>query len=160
MRIFIGAVGRLKQGPAQSLCADYLKRVELQGRAIGLRAITVHEIPESQKATSSARCADEAERLIAALPAGAYVCALDEHGTLLASKDFAARMTQLLEQGAGDLALLVGGPDGHGSEIRARADLILSFGPMTWPHMLARAMLAEQLYRAVTILANHPYHRE
>jgi 23S rRNA (pseudouridine1915-N3)-methyltransferase len=160
LRTFIGAVGRLKHGPAQSLCADYLKRVELQGRALGLRATTVHEIPESQKSTAAARCAEEAERMLSAVPAGAFVCALDERGTLLTSRDFAARISRLLDEGTGDLVLLIGGPDGHGPEVLARADLVLSFGPMTWPHMLARAMLAEQLYRAVTILANHPYHRE
>ena len=160
MRIQIGAVGRLKQGPAQSLCVDYLKRVELQGRAIGLRSISVHEIAESRKSTASARCTQEAERLLAAVPSGAFVCALDEHGSPLTSKDFATRLARLLDEGVGDLAFLVGGPDGHGPDVLARSDLMLSLGPMTWPHMLARAMLAEQLYRAVTILANHPYHRE
>src|SRR5690606_4076510 len=117
MRTFIGAVGRIKHGPAQSLCADYLKRVELQGRAIGLRAVTVHEVAESQKATAAARCAEESERLVAAVPTGAFVCALDEHGSLLSSKDFAARIVGLLNDGTGDLALLVGGPDGHGPAV-------------------------------------------
>ena len=101
----------------------------------------------------------EAELLLAAVPAGAIVVALDERGKALPSEAFAARIGDWRDRGAGDLAFLIGGADGHGDAVRARADFLLAFGPMTWPHMLVRGMLAEQLYRAQQILAGHPYHR-
>lgn len=160
MRILIGAVGRLKRGPERSLCVEYLDRTALQGRAVGLRGVDVREIPESRRKSSSERRNEEAAQLLAAAPDGACVIALDEKGNTESSKDFARRIAGLQADGVSDLALLIGGPDGHGPEVFARASATLSFGPMTWPHMLARAMLAEQLYRAVTILANHPYHRD
>lgn len=159
MRVTINAVGRLKRGPEGELCARYLDRAAAQGRAIGLSAATISEIPESSAATAELRRADEATRLAGIVPARAVTVVLDESGRTLTSAGFAKAMRGWLDDGAGDLAFLIGGPDGHGPALTERADLMLSFGPMTWPHLLARVMLCEQIYRAVTILVNHPYHR-
>lgn len=159
MRVTINAVGRLKRGPEGELCTRYLDRAAAQGRSVGLSAATISEIPESNAATAALRRSDEAARLGAMVPARAVTVALDEHGRTLTSTGFATAMRGWLDDGASDLAFLIGGPDGHGPELAERADLTLSFGPMTWPHMLARVMLCEQIYRAVTILVNHPYHR-
>jgi 23S rRNA (pseudouridine1915-N3)-methyltransferase len=103
--------------------------------------------------------APEAEALVRALPDGAALVALDERGRMLTSPDLAARLAARRDSGTQDLAFLIGGADGLDPALRDRADLVLSFGPMVWPHMLARVMLAEQLYRAATILAGSPYHR-
>ena len=103
--------------------------------------------------------AEEAGRLIAALPAGGMVVALDERGKSLTSPDFAGHVGRARDAGRGAFAFVIGGPDGLAGEVRARADLVLSFGALTWPHQLVRVLLAEQLYRAMTILAGHPYHR-
>ena len=101
----------------------------------------------------------EAELLLAAIPQGSVVVALDERGKALSSEAFAAKMGAWRDQGAADIAFLIGGADGHGDAVRARADFLLALGPMTWPHMLVRGMLTEQIYRAQQILAGHPYHR-
>jgi 23S rRNA (pseudouridine1915-N3)-methyltransferase len=93
------------------------------------------------------------------LPRDAVTIVLDERGKSISSEDFARRLARLRDEGASDVAFLIGGPDGHGEELRKKAVLLLSFGSMTWPHRLVRVMLAEQIYRAVTILVKHPYHR-
>ncbi len=159
MRISVNAVGRLKRGPERELCERYAERAAAQGRAAGVSAVTMSDIAESQAATVELRRADEAARLAAMVPDRAVTVALDETGRELASTAFAGRLRGWLEDGTPDLCFLIGGPDGHGGEIRESAGLVLSLGRMTWPHGLARAMLCEQIYRAVTILVNHPYHR-
>ncbi|QPC43646.1 23S rRNA (pseudouridine(1915)-N(3))-methyltransferase RlmH [Kaustia mangrovi] len=159
MRVSVNAVGRLKRGPERELCERYVERAAAQGRTVGVSAVTMSDIAESQAATVELRRADEAARLAAMVPDRAVTVALDETGRELASTAFAARLRGWLEDGTPDLCFLIGGPDGHGGEIRESAGLVLSLGRMTWPHGLARAMLCEQIYRAVTILVNHPYHR-
>lgn len=159
MKITVAAVGRLKAGPEKQLADDYLKRAEGLGRKAGISRIAVQEFAESQAASATARMADESRMLAGAVPPKAFTVVLDERGKPMSSEDFAALVQRHLDGGTPDLAFLIGGPDGHGPEIRDSAGLLLSLGLMTWPHRLVRVMLFEQLYRAVTIMAGHPYHR-
>jgi 23S rRNA (pseudouridine1915-N3)-methyltransferase len=159
MHVTIAAVGRLKAGPERALCERFLDRAGKTARPLGL-TFAVREFPESRAATAPARRDQEAAAIIAALPAGAVVVALDEAGKALDSRSFAERLAKWREAGVVDLVLAIGGADGHGAALTERADLALAFGLLTWPHQLVRIMLAEQLYRAVTILTGHPYHRD
>lgn len=159
MNVTIAAVGRLKAGPERTLLERYLDRAEKAGRRLGL-SFAVREFPESRAGSAPARKAEEAAVLLAALPAGATLIALDETGTGLDSRTFATRIGKWRDAGTGDLVLAIGGPDGHGEALLGKAALRLAFGGMTWPHQLVRLMLAEQLYRVVTILSGHPYHRD
>ena len=156
MKISIAAVGRMKAGPEQIMLNDYLSRAALAGRSVALGPFSVVEIDERKAQTPAAQSA----RLIEAIPADAVAIGLDERGEALSSKDFAKMLAKLRDQGTGRAVFLIGGADGHRESVRDRADRILSFGPMVWPHMMVRAMLAEQLYRAVSILSGGPYHRE
>lgn len=155
MRVQICAVGRLRAGPERDLIDDYLARFDKAGRGMGLGPASVIEV-EDRKGGGSG---PEAALLTKAIPKGAFVMALDERGRSLTSPQFADRLAQERDQGRGVFCLLIGGADGLAPELRARADQALSFGAMVWPHMLARVMLAEQLYRASQILAGTPYHR-
>ncbi|MFD3191881.1 23S rRNA (pseudouridine(1915)-N(3))-methyltransferase RlmH [Sedimentitalea sp. HM32M-2] len=155
MRVTICVVGRLRAGPEKSLIDDYLKRFDRTGRALGLGPASVVEVEDRKGGGMAA----EAALLRRALPQGAMVCALDERGKALSSPGFARRLADWRDDGCGDLAVVIGGADGIDPELRAEVDFSLSFGAMVWPHMLVRVMLAEQLYRAATILAGGPYHR-
>ena len=159
MRLRIAAVGRLKAGPERDLVERYLDRAAKSGRALGFTRIDVREIVESRAARSEDRRAEEAGKLLQEIGETAAVVALDETGRSIGSAEFAAFVAARRDAGAQDLAFVIGGPDGHGAAIGARADLVIAFGRMTWPHQLVRLMLAEQIYRVVTILAGHPYHR-
>ena len=154
MRVAILAVGRLKAGPEADLVADRLGRFDAAGRALALGPARVVEVEDRRRRGAEA----EAGLLVGAAPEGPLV-ALDQRGRTLSSTDLADRLAGWRDGGARDAAFAIGGADGHGDALRERADLMLSFGPMVWPHMLARAMLAEQLYRAASILAGAPYHR-
>ena len=158
MLITVAAVGKLKAGPERELFDRYVTRSTAAGRGLGL-TFTTRELSESRAASAPARKDQEADAILAALPKQTVVVALDEGGKALDSRAFAERMARWRDEGAGDLAFAIGGPDGHGKVLLDKASLRLAFGPMTWPHQLARLMLAEQLYRAVTILSGHPYHR-
>lgn len=151
MRLWLAAVGRVKPGPELDLFNQYSKRLTAP--------ITVREVEEKRPLPTPERMAREADLLLAALPPQAVVVALDERGKAMGSVDFAARLGRWRDDGVADLAFVIGGADGHGQAVRDRAALLLSFGAMTWPHMLVRAMVAEQLWRAQAILAGHPYHR-
>ncbi|GMG82492.1 23S rRNA (pseudouridine(1915)-N(3))-methyltransferase RlmH [Paralimibaculum aggregatum] len=155
MRLTIAAVGRLKGGPEGELVADYAARAGAAGRALGLGPVQVAEVDERKARDAEAQGA----RLLSMIPEGAAAVALDERGKLLDSPGLARLIADFRDAGRGETVFLIGGADGHTEALRSRADRLLSFGPMVWPHMLARAMLAEQLYRAVTILAGSPYHR-
>ena len=155
MRVHICAVGRLRAGPEKTLIDDYLKRFDRTGRALGLGPALVLEVDERKAQTSAAQGA-ALERV---LPRNAILCCLDERGRTLKSPDFANLLRDWADRGDSDIAVLLGGADGLDPGLRDRAQLNLSFGAMVWPHMLARVMLAEQLYRATTILAGTPYHR-
>lgn len=158
MRVTIAAVGRMKSGPERDLLDRYVDRTGKQGRALGITRVEIREIAESRAARPEDRKAEEAAGLVAGLAEGAGVIVLDEIGQTMNSEAFAAVIGQWIDQGR-DLAVLIGGADGHGAEARKRADLVLAFGAMTWPHQIVRILAAEQLYRATTILAGHPYHR-
>lgn len=155
MRLHLCAVGRLRAGPERDLINDYLTRLERTGRPLSLGPATEHEVEDRKGGGMAA----EQGLLSARIPAGARMVAVDERGLILSSPDFAARLAHERDRGAGDLAFVIGGADGLHADLRARADWSLSLGAMVWPHALARVMLAEQLYRATTILAGGPYHR-
>ena len=133
---------------------DYAERATASGRSLGLGPVDIIEL-ESKKPGKAAEGALLLEHL-----EDAYVIACDEHGKAHPSRAFAARIAKLRDDGARKLVIVIGGADGHSPELLARADETLAFGPQTWPHALARVMLAEQVYRAVTILAGGPYHRD
>jgi len=159
MRVVVTAVGRLKAGPERALAERYAERAAKAGRGLGFKAIDIVEIGESRAARPEDRMAEEALGLVRALPDGAVRIALDGSGAPLASDQFAARLGQWRDAGRVAAGFLIGGADGLAADIKAGADLTLAFGAATWPHQLVRIMLLEQLYRAVTILAGHPYHR-
>lgn len=159
MRLLIAAVGKLKQGPERELYAHYLARAEALGRSLSLAPLGSVELSESKAATAGSRQEAEAEALLAKVPPGHAVLCLDPAGKMQSSEAFAETLSGFRDGGAGGLVFLIGGPDGLGEGARAKADLVLSLGPMTLPHGLARVVLAEQLYRAMTILVGHPYHR-
>lgn len=158
MRVHICAVGRLKAGPEKLLIDDYISRLDAAGRPIGISAGPVIEVEEKRKLDAPQLMAREAELLLAAAK-GATIVAMDERGRNETNEVFARRLGEWRDNATSDLAFVIGGANGLAPAIREKAVHIMSFGAMTWPHMLARAMLAEQLYRAVTILAGHPYHR-
>ena len=159
MRITIAAVGRMKAGPERDLLDRYLDRAAKQGRGLGVTRVEVREIGESRAARAEDRKTEEAVGLLAAIGEAPRVIALDETGRTLGSAAFAADLETTIASGR-DLAILIGGADGHGAAVIARADLVLAFGAMTWPHQIVRILAAEQIYRATTILAGHPYHRQ
>ena len=154
MRLHICAVGRLKSCPERALVEDYAARLARAGRPLSLGPLEVHEV-EARRGGPAA----EGELLTRAVPEGARVAALDERGRMLSSPDLAALLERWRDEGARDAAFAIGGADGLDAGLCESADIAISLGPMVWPHRLARAMLAEQLYRAVSILAGSPYHR-
>lgn len=158
MRIAIAAVGRMKSGPERELVSRYLDRAGASGRPLALTGFDVIEIAESRAGSAAARKSEEARALRAALPEGAVV-ALDERGKSMGSDAFARQLEKWRDAGRPAVSFIIGGADGIDPELVASADLALSFSPMVWPHQLVRIMLAEQLYRAITILTGHPYHR-
>jgi 23S rRNA (pseudouridine1915-N3)-methyltransferase len=158
MKIAVHAVGRMKAGPEQELVSRYFERFAKAGPPLGLEFAGITEIAEGRAQSVDARRDDEAERLQAGI-GNSVLWMLDERGKNPTSADLARRMATLRDSGQKGLAIAIGGPDGHAEQSRSRADFILSFGALTWPHQMVRIMLAEQLYRAATILSGHPYHR-
>ncbi len=158
MRLIIVAVGRLKAGPERDLFDRYAERIAAAGRGVGL-TYALREFGEGRGSSAAARVAEETVALAGAVPDAARIVVLDSNGKSLTSPAFAERIGAWRDGGSREVAFVIGGPDGLGPAIRQRADLILAFGAATWPHQLVRIMLAEQLYRAVTILTGHPYHR-
>jgi 23S rRNA (pseudouridine1915-N3)-methyltransferase len=156
LRILIAAVGRIgPREPERVLIDDYRDRATRTGRPLGLGQVDEAEVEDRRGGGPAA----EGALLARAIPAGARLVALDERGKALTSPAFAAALARWRDDGAGAAAFVIGGADGLDPALRDRADLVLSFGPMVWPHRLARVMLAEQIYRAATILAGGPYHR-
>ena len=151
MKLTIAAIGRAGRGPERDLYEHYAGRIRWP--------LTLRELEEKKKLGPAEMMRREGELLLAAVPAGATLVALDRRGQVLDSQAFADRLARWRDTSVGDVAFLVGGAEGHAEPLLKKAALVLSFGAMTWPHMLARAMLAEQIYRAQQMLAGHPYHR-
>jgi 23S rRNA (pseudouridine1915-N3)-methyltransferase len=159
VKISVFAVGRMKSGPEKELADRYFERFAKSGSSIGLDFAGVIETPESRAQGAPERKREEAERLRQHLVAGTTLILLDERGRNVSSEDFADYLASMRDRGQRSLVIAVGGPDGHDPSLRDSAELVLSFGAQTWPHQIVRVMLGEQLYRAVTILSGHPYHR-
>ena len=159
MKLFLLGVGRLKSGPERELVARYAERCVATGRKLGFPAFEMREIDESRARRPEDRKAEEAAALAALLPAGAKKICLDERGKIISSEDFAQKIGEWRDAGAPACAVVIGGPDGLDPAMRGKADLTLAFGAMTWPHQIVRALAAEQMFRAMTILSGHPYHR-
>lgn len=152
MRIMVAAVGRARAGPETALFEHFAKRITVW--PFDLREVELRKNLPAGKVRDA-----EGELLLAAVPDGAHAIALDEGGKQLSSEAIAKLIGRLQDDGVRELAFLIGGADGHSKTVRARADSALAFGHNTWPHMLVRGLLAEQVYRAQQILAGHPYHR-
>ena len=159
MLLTIAAVGKLK-GPERELYQRYATRVDQAGRSMKMGPLATIEIGESRKGSAAERCASEAGTLLGKLPDAAILVALDEKGDALTSGQLSRYLQKQRDAGTAQLVFALGGPDGHGAMLRERAARTVSLGAMTLPHGLARVVLAEQLYRAMTILAGHPYHRK
>jgi 23S rRNA (pseudouridine1915-N3)-methyltransferase len=159
MRLLIAAVGRLKAGPERELLERYVERANAAGRAVSLAPLEIAEIAESQARRPADRMAEEATKLESVIPRGAQRIVLDSGGRNLTSEDFAAKLAVFRDRGASAVAFVIGGADGLTKEATVSADLTISFGAATFPHQIVRILLAEQIYRAITILSGHPYHR-
>ncbi len=159
MKVSVHAVGRMKAGPERELADRYFERFAKSGPAVGLEFAGITEIVEGRAQSAAERRRDEGSRLQAQLVPGTALVLLDERGKSLSSEDLASRIGKLRDDGRKALVLAIGGADGHDQSLRDQAELVLSFGALTWPHQLVRVMLAEQLYRVATILSGHPYHR-
>ncbi len=151
MRITIAAIGRAQRGPERDLYEHYAGRIRWP--------LALRELEEKRKLPPPQLMQREGELLLEAAPAGATLVALDRRGKVMDSEAFAARLGQWRDTSVSDVAFLIGGADGHTDALLGKTSLVLSFGAMTWPHLLARGMLAEQIYRAQQLLAGHPYHR-
>jgi len=152
VRLTLIAVGRAKKGPEQELFASYQKRLR--------PSLELIEVEEKRRLSDSELMAREADLILAKIPDGAYIVALDERGKPMTSRAFADFLTHEQDTGTRDMIFVIGGANGLAQDVRDRASKLLGFGPQTWPHMLVRGMLAEQLYRAQSIQAGHPYHRD
>jgi 23S rRNA (pseudouridine1915-N3)-methyltransferase len=159
MRLHILAVGNARGSHEAPLCDEFIGRAQNIGRRMGFTAVDVTEVAVSKARETEKRMAEEAERLAARVPDGAHVVLLDAKGKGMTSEDFAEMLGAMRDAGTKDFVFIIGGPDGLAPLPKIRSGRSLAFGPQTWPHMLVRAMLAEQIYRAITILAGHPYHR-
>jgi 23S rRNA (pseudouridine1915-N3)-methyltransferase len=159
MRLVVIAVGRLKQGPERELAARYRERFEETGRKLGFRGLEIHEIPESRARDAATRINEEAAAISAQIPEKSVLVALDERGESIDSLGFARHLARWRDQSVANTLFLIGGADGLSPDLRRKAKLRVAFGAATWPHQIVRVMLLEQIYRAATILAGHPYHR-
>ena len=160
MRIVVIAIGKLKQGPERELAGRYRKRFDDSGRALGFRAIEIHEIPESRARDTNARIAEEAAAIAALIPDKSSIIALDERGDTVDSPTFARHLGKWRDESVPAAVFVIGGADGLSPDLRRTAKLSIAFGKATWPHQMVRVMLLEQIYRAATILSGHPYHRD
>ena len=159
MRLVVIAIGRLKQGPERELAERYRERFDDIGRKLGFRGLEIHEIPESRARDTATRISEEAAAIAAAIPEKSVLVALDEHGKSIDSAAFARHLGRWRDDQAAHAIFAIGGADGLSPDLQRKAKLRIAFGSATWPHQMVRVMLLEQLYRAATILAGHPYHR-
>jgi 23S rRNA (pseudouridine1915-N3)-methyltransferase len=159
MRLVVISIGRLKQGPERELAERYRERFDDIGRKLGFRGLEIHEVPESRARDSATRIAEESTAISAAIPAKSTLVALDERGENIDSAAFARHLGAWRDQSVANTIFMIGGADGLSPDLRRKANLSIAFGSATWPHQMVRVMLLEQVYRAATILAGHPYHR-
>ena len=159
MRLALIAIGKLKAGPERALFERYFKRIGDIARPLGFKGVSLTELDEGRGARTTDRQAAEGQAIVAAVPKGARLVLLDERGAALTSAQFAADIASARDASIGAYVLVIGGADGLAASLRGKADNIVSFGAMTWPHQLARVMASEQIYRALSILSGHPYHR-
>lgn len=153
MHISLISIGKLKSGPEKELIDDYVSRFNKAGPQIGLRSLKLVDLP------SGGGMETEGERLLAAMPKGAPVIRLDEHGQALSSVKLSQKIERLRDAGTGDLCFLIGGAEGYSRAVRSACPETMAFGPQTWPHRLVKVMLTEQLYRTVSLLSGSPYHK-
>jgi 23S rRNA (pseudouridine1915-N3)-methyltransferase len=159
MRLVVVSIGRLKQGPERELAERYRERFDDIGRKLGFRGLDIHEIPESRARDAATRMAEEAAAISGAIPEKSILVALDERGDNLDSAGFAKHLGRWRDESMAQTIFAIGGADGLSPDLRRKAKLRIAFGSATWPHQMVRVMLLEQIYRAATILAGHPYHR-
>ena len=159
MRLVVISIGRLKQGPERELAERYRERFDDIGRKLGFRGLEIHEIPESRARDAATRIAEEAAAMTALIPEKYMLVALDERGKNVDSTAFAHQLGRWRDESVANTIFTIGGADGLSPELRRRAKMSIAFGAATWPHQMVRVMLLEQIYRAATILAGHPYHR-
>jgi 23S rRNA (pseudouridine1915-N3)-methyltransferase len=159
MRLVVIAIGRLKQGPERELAERYRRRFDEVGRKLGFRGLEIHEIPESRARDAATRSAEEAAAISAQIPEKSVLVALDERGDSIDSAAFARHLGRWRDESVANTFFLIGGADGLSPDLRRKANFSVAFGTATWPHQMVRVMLLEQIYRAATILAGHPYHR-
>jgi 23S rRNA (pseudouridine1915-N3)-methyltransferase len=159
MRLHVISVGRLKPGPERELAERYRDRFHDIGRKLGFRGLEIHEVPEGRARDAATRMAEEAVAIAALIPEKSVVVALDEHGSGLDSATFAGHLGRWRDDSVANNVFIIGGADGLSPDLRRKAKLTVAFGTATWPHQMVRVMLLEQIYRAATILAGHPYHR-
>jgi 23S rRNA (pseudouridine1915-N3)-methyltransferase len=159
MRVVVIAIGRLKQGPEREQAERYRERFDDIGRKLGFRGLEIHEIAESRARDTATRMAEEAAAISALIPEKYLLVALDEHGENVDSAAFARHLGRWRDQSVANTIFTIGGADGLSPDLQRKAKLRIAFGSATWPHQMVRVMLLEQIYRAATILAGHPYHR-
>jgi 23S rRNA (pseudouridine1915-N3)-methyltransferase len=159
LRLVLISVGRLKSGPERELFQRYFDRLGAVARSVGVAAVELREYPESGARRAEDRREEEAAAILKAVGPRAALVALDERGVSPTSAEWAADVARARDEGRTAYAVVIGGPDGLSPSLRARAHKVISFGSMTWPHQLVRVMAAEQMYRALSILSGHPYHR-
>ena len=159
MRLVLACVGRLKAGAERELVTRYVDRARAGGRQVGFTQVDMVAIGESTARRPEDRMAEEGAALVAAFPPDAALVMLDPRGRNLSSEAFTDWLRERRDGGSGSICLVIGGADGLSEHVRSRAGLLLAYGAATFPHQLVRVMAAEQLYRAVTILSGHPYHR-
>jgi 23S rRNA (pseudouridine1915-N3)-methyltransferase len=159
MRLVVVAIGRLKQGPERELAERYRQRFDDIGRKLGFRGLEIHEIPESRARDAATRVSEEAAAISGLIPEKSVLVALDERGENVDSAAFARQLGRWRDQSIANTIFTIGGADGLSPDLQRNANLRIAFGSATWPHQMVRVMLLEQIYRAATILAGHPYHR-
>jgi 23S rRNA (pseudouridine1915-N3)-methyltransferase len=159
MHLIVISIGKLKQGPERELAERYRDRFDDIGRKLGFRSLTIHEISESRARDAATRINEEAAAIAALIPEKAVIVALDERGSSVDSASFARHLGKWRDESVPHNVFVIGGADGLSPELRSKAKLSIAFGSATWPHQMVRVMLLEQIYRAATILAGHPYHR-
>src|SRR3984893_12838261 len=159
MRLVVISIGRLKQGPERELAERYRERFDDIGRKLGFRGLEIAEIPDSRARDAATRMAEEAAAISATIPAKSTLVALDERGDNVDSAAFARHLGRWRDEAVANTSFVIGGADGLSPDLRRKAKLRIACGSATWPHQMVRVLLLEQLYRAATILAGHPYHR-